>query len=321
MQPSENKLTALFRRGLAIHAPLTWISLAMALFGLITAAGILLDPRVVTGAPVWVKPTKFALSLAIYGATFVWLFSFLKGPARLLRWVGNAVAATALVEMVIIAGQAIRGKESHFNVGTSLDAALFAVMGMTIVMLLIATLTLAVLLLRQKLPDRAFAWSLRLGVLVTVLGMSTGFFMTQPRAAQIQAMQEGRGGRVGGHTFGAEDGGPGLPLLGWSTEAGDMRPAHFIGLHGLQILPFLGFLISRRRRLLESSRVGLVFTSGLAYLGAVAVLASQALRAQPLLGPDALTLGLFAALASAAAASALFFSARREHAPERALAA
>jgi hypothetical protein len=82
-------------------------------------------------------------------------------------------------------------------------------------------------------------------------------------------------------------------MMGWSTVAGDLRPAHFVGLHALQLLAFLGWLLARRRVsavLSERRRLTLVWTGGLAYLGLVLPLVWQALRGQSVIHPDGTTL-------------------------------
>jgi hypothetical protein len=303
----------LLRRAWAANWPLTLVGLAMIPTLLAALAGLALDPRVITGAPAWLKPAKFAISIVIYCFTFVWMLGFVSGP-RLRRMAQVAASVTALalmVEMLIILVQVVRGTTSHFNIATPLDAALFSTMGVFIMLLWLMGLLLAVALLAQRIPNRPLALALRLGMIATLVGAGLGFIMTTPTAAQLQSWRAGGPAVISGaHTVGAPDGQPGLPLVGWSTVGGDLRVSHFVGLHAMQVLPLLGWLIGRRRdRLSEAQQVGLVGAAGGGYLGLIALLAWQALRGQPLLAADGLTLaalgGLAAAVAVAVAAALL----------------
>ena len=95
-------------------------------------------------------------------------------------------------------------------------------------------------------------------------------------------------GSAGGHTVGAPDGGPGMPVTGWSLEHGDLRVAHFVGLHALQVLPLAAWLLHRYATALSrtaATRLVVIFT--VAYAGLVVLLAAQAQRGLPLLQPDA----------------------------------
>jgi hypothetical protein len=143
---------------------------------------------------------------------------------------------------------------------------------------------------------------------LTIVGAMTGGLMTQPTRQQLDAARAGERMTIAGaHTVGAPDGGPGLPGTGWSTQHGDLRVAHFLGLHALQVLP-IAALVLGRRRLDEVTRVRLTFTAAGSYTALFGILLSQALRGQSVLAPDSTTLLLLAAwvviTASAAAASA-----------------
>ncbi len=113
--------------------------------------GLLLDPRIITGAPAWLKPLKFAVSTAIYAFTLAWVFTFLPAWPRMRRIVGTGTAAAFVLEVALIGGQAWRGTTSHFNTATPLDAAVFAVMGLVIVAQTLLAAALAVALWRQPL--------------------------------------------------------------------------------------------------------------------------------------------------------------------------
>lgn len=282
------------RRAWAFSPPLTFAGVAMLLTLSVSLAGVLLDPRVITGAPAWLKPAKFAISIAIYCFTLLWLLTFVRGRPRLVRLVAWSTAIALGLEEVLIAGAVVFGTTSHFNVATPVSVAVWLSMFWFVLVTWTANLLAAVLLLIQRLPNAAFAWSLRLGLLISFVGMGVAFFMTGPTPDQLATAQSGNGMPIAGaHSVGVEDGGPGLPVTGWSTEGGDLRVPHFFGLHGLQVLPLFGLLLANFGPgwLRMGHRTALVWTAGLSYLGLVMLLTWQALRGQPLITPDSLTLG------------------------------
>jgi hypothetical protein len=274
--------------------PLTVTGLVMLPLLAAFAVGIAVDPRLVTGAPVWLKPAKFAASIAIYTLSLAWAFRYLRDWPRLRRVVGRGTAATLVLEMAIIAGQAARGTASHFNVGTPLDAALFATMGVAIFAQTLLSAAVAMALWRSRTADAVMGRALALGLTITVVGASVGGLMTQPTAAQREEF--GRTGRLavaGAHTVGAPDGGAGLPGTGWSLERGDLRVPHFVGLHAFQVLPLVALLMARRRWPM-ATRIRLITIVGASYAGVLVLLTWQALRAQSFARPDALTVTSFA---------------------------
>lgn len=254
-------------------APLTATTFLMIGALAVAAIGLAVDPRIITGAPAWLKPAKFAASVGIYTATLAWIFSLLPEWPRTRRIVGWTTAVALVLEIVLIDLQAFRGTTSHFNASTLLDGAIFTVMGVAIMVQTISTIWVAVALWRQRFQDRALGWALRLGMAITIVGALSGGLMP-PIAA---------------HTVGAPDGGPGLPGTGWSTEAGDLRVAHFAGLHAMQALPIVAVVLARRR-VTDAARVRLVLTASASYTGLFAVLLTQALRGQSIVAPDALTI-------------------------------
>ncbi len=246
------------------------------------AVGLLVDPRLITGAPAWLKPLKFAVSTAIYAVTLAWVFTYLPDWPRLRRLVGRGTAAAFVIELLLIGGQAWRGTTSHFNVATPVDAVVFATMGVVIVAQSILATALAVALWRQRFDDAGVGWALRIGVTITVLGAFTGGLMTQPTAAQIAAARATHAMPASGaHTVGAPDGGPGLPVTGWSTRHGDIRVPHFIGLHAWQVLPLLVLVALPRGS--DRARTRLAIAGGGAYAALFVALLVQALRGLPVL--------------------------------------
>lgn len=78
------------RRLWATNWPLTLTALA-SLALLVAAAGLaLVDPRLIAGAPAWVKPMKLAISTAVYSLTLVWMLGYVKDHPRLVAAAGMA---------------------------------------------------------------------------------------------------------------------------------------------------------------------------------------------------------------------------------------
>jgi hypothetical protein len=261
-------------------APLTAIGIVMLAAFAASAIAMAVDPRQILGAPRWLKPAKFAISSAVYAFTLAWIFTRLPDRRRLTSIVGGITAAVLVLEVGIIDVQAARGLTSHFNEATTLDAALFAIMGAAIVTLWVAAMALTVALFRHRFDDAPFGWALRLGMLLTVIGQGTGALMTIPSSAQLEAARSS-GLRVSGsHTVGAPDGGPGLPITGWSREHGDLRAPHFVGMHAVQLLPAVAWSIGLFAS--GASRRLAVFVAAAGYYALFAILLAQALAGHPM---------------------------------------
>jgi hypothetical protein len=140
-------------------APLTATGVVMVVVLAGALVGLAVDPRVITGAPAWLKPAKFAASIAIYTFTLAWIFSLIPGWTRTRRIVGWTTAVTLVLEIALISLQAFRGTPSHFNVATTFDGAVFTAMGAAIVVQTLSTVAVAVALWRQPFVDRALGTS------------------------------------------------------------------------------------------------------------------------------------------------------------------
>lgn len=255
---------------LAKQPLLIWTAIAHLVLAIFFFIGLFVDQRLILGINPWIKPLKFAVSIAIYLVTIALFINYLPEYGRSLKWVSLVIAVTLIIEILAISLQALRGTTSHFNISTPLDGAIFSIMGFAIA---INSLMAAIVLFKYftQPPDLtpSYLWGIRLGIVVFILGSLQGFQMASRLA----------------HTVGAPDGGPGLPILNWSTQFGDLRIAHFIGLHGLQVIPLVGYLASSGNNPEKCTTFSMVWTFGIA-VGMIAVMVwalMQALAAKPMI--------------------------------------
>lgn len=215
----------------SLHRPLLFVGLAHLAALVPVFILMLVDDRVILGIDPWVKPAKFLASIGIYLITFAWMIPQVESNKRAASRIAWLVIVSMTTEIVLILMQAARGTTSHFNVRSPFDGAVFSVMGIMIAINTFAAAWLLTLFLRSPKPmPPALLAGIRLGIFLFIIGGVQGGMMIAASA----------------HTVGVPDGGPGLPFVNWSTEAGDLRSAHFVGLHALQALPLLGWFLSRR---------------------------------------------------------------------------
>ena len=257
----------------------------------------ILDSRQLLGVSVWEKPIKFYISVAIFSFTYSWLSSFLTRGGRWVRLTGLVIAVSLAVEIVIILAMASIGETSHFNVSTPTAIAIWSIMATFISIVLFSTIFISLMILFQKQQEFNLKLALALGSINTAVGMGLAYLMTWPTATQLANYQ----GIAGAHAVGVSDGGPGLPFLGWSTVAGDLRVGHFFGLHSIQVA---AILLALSLLLPLAFRVPLILVGNLTWLGFVGIVTWQSLRAEPFSSPGELTIVSFLVLV--ALASILF---------------
>jgi hypothetical protein len=256
----------------------------------------ILDSRELLGVSVWEKPIKFYISVAIFSFTYSWLSSFLIRGGRWVKLTGFVIAVSLAVEIVIILAMASIGETSHFNVSTPTAIAIWSIMATFISIVLFSTIFISLMIIFQKQQELNLKLALALGSINTAVGMGLAYLMTWPTATQLANYQ----GIAGAHAVGVEDGGPGLPFLGWSTVAGDLRVGHFFGLHSIQVA---AVLLALSLLLPLAFRVPLILVGNLTWLGFVGLVTWQSLRAEPFSSPSQLTLTGFGVLLAGAALS------------------
>jgi hypothetical protein len=249
-------LTELKRRNQTLY----FFSLICLSGAIVCAMQIFLSDTVVLGINAWYKPMKFFLSILFFSCTMGWFMHYLNRPLH-TTFYSWALIIILSFELVYITLRAAQGQLSHFNISTSFNALMFNLMGVAITIITLWTAYVAILFWKRPFPQlsQTYLWGIRFGLVLFVIYAFSGGMM----AARLS------------HTVGSVmDTTQGLPILNWSRESGDLRIAHFFGMHALQLLPLLGFYVTRTKQQ--------IILLSLIYAAAVTALLFQALNALPL---------------------------------------
>jgi hypothetical protein len=182
-----------------------------------------------------------------------------------VRYTVWATIAAGSFEVAYISLQASRGLDSHFNFTSSFYNIMYSLMGVGAIVLISATLPLAWEIARRPRAGlrQDYVAAVVLGLVLTfVLGGALGGYMSSTTGHAV--------GRVGGH----------FPIFGWNRLGGDLRVAHFCGIHFQQVLPLIAATVAPLPRIARWAAILVSAAAGTILTIAVFV---QALRGEPFL--------------------------------------
>ena len=224
----------------------TWVNLSMLAFSLL---GMLVDDRQLLGENVWLKPAKFAVSIPIYCVTIALLLSVYPYSFKIKQRLSRLIGWVFILEVPLVMIQAGRGVRSHFNFSTPFDSIIFGLMGILIFVNTVVLFYMMYTAFFKKLnADTLMQRAIQFGWIGMIISIAAGQLMISANA----------------HAVGVPDGGAGIPVTHWSTEGGDWRAVHFLGMHGIQILPLLAYFLTKWNW--KNSRF-IIWITGLVYLG------------------------------------------------------
>lgn len=213
------------------NKPLFWLGLGHFLLFMALLCYSPFNKIEVLGINSMLKPMKFALSIWIYSWTMALILNHFTDLRKVKTYSWVAVICMVF-EQIAITFQAFRGELSHFNTTNTFGIVLFSLMGIFILTVTLWTAYMTYIFLKQKKHTLAapIVLSIKIGLIYFIVFSLFGGY--------ISSLQ--------GHTVGAADGGEGLWFLNWSTLFGDLRVAHFFGIHSLQVIPLFGVWTSKK---------------------------------------------------------------------------
>lgn len=187
----------------------------------------------------WRKPILFGEAFGLTSLSIGWVMTFLPKRRKLGWLLAGAFALAAVGEVFLITMQQWRGVPSHFNISTPFNTAVFAVMGMLVVLAEIVILSVALWSFFSLEAPRSLKLAIRFGMVLLAVSQVLGNLIIA------------NGGKIYG-------------------VAGAMKVPHSLALHAVQVLPLLAFLLLFTEWS-ENRRTGLVAVAAVGYAGLIAV--------------------------------------------------
>jgi hypothetical protein len=229
---SPSAVRGFFRELDATDPVLSRLGWALLLAVPVFAAFAMFVPAGTVAVNPWIKPIKFSMSFSTFASTVSLLLLALRIPKWQLTLARRAIAISVAFEILSLACQAWRSAY-HLSGQSLLDTSLAQ---MTNSMVMINTGIVCWMLalfcvnrVRTDQIDRPMVAAIQYSLVIFLAGNAIGGYMLAR----------------GSHTVGVADGGQGLPFVNWSVIGGDLRIAHFIAIHAIQIVPLFAYILSQ----------------------------------------------------------------------------
>ena len=192
------------------------------------------------------KAITFGEAFGLTAISLSWFLTLLPKKRSLWWTLGGIYAAATLTEVFLTSMQVWRGVPSHFNNSTSFDAAVFAIMGISIALHLPLIVGVLIASFTSLKAPASLKWAIRGSMLIFIAAQVFGIFMITMNSHMI-------------------------------APAGSMKGPHAIALHSLQILPFLAFLLMFTNWT-EAQRTRVIVPAISGYSGITALVAAQGMN-------------------------------------------
>lgn len=207
------------------------VNFAIMVFCLIAG---LFDERTLNGVSVWNKPMKFGLSIGVYFLTLVWFCQYLRPGTLDTRW-GKTLIGIPLVaglgEILYILIMASLGQASHYNFSSAFTITMYSVMGVGAASMVLVLPWMGYLIARYNPLSHPLIFAIVAGLVLTcVLGGGYGSYLSGNDGHWVNAA------RTDEH---------GLWLFNWARDGGDLRVAHFFGMHAMHAFPLFALLLPK----------------------------------------------------------------------------
>ena len=236
------------------HLNVWWQAVVLLLvFLVINTLLYFLDRRVLADELLWVKPIKFEISIIIHFITLAGLAALLspdKRNSNSWKTMSSVVVVAGLFEVLYIFLQAARERESHYNISTPVESAMYGLMGLGAIALVAGSFYLGCLLYREYQPERNSAL-----LLSSALGLVIGSVLTLIIAGYLSSSESG-------YAIETDMQALRVPIFSWYLNGQDLRIPHFFATHMMQFFPLYGLWLSRKKMPVDSCKRRLFYSAG-----------------------------------------------------------